>query len=481
MAPGRHLRTVRGRATWQSMVVVLIAMSAGAVVVLAVFGIGVERNLDDTLRQQVADRVGLIEDGADPGAFGQARQGEAFVWIGTPDGTVIASGGEVEPVENPVPEALDRAQEVELLVEERSGNEVERERKELRILAQETNDGAIVVVAGTQIEGLGDALRGLTVLFAIAVPIVVVLVGVLTWRATGRALRPVEEIRRQAATVTGDRLAERVPVPSEVDEIHDLAVTVNEMLDRIEAHERSLRQFTADASHELRTPVANMRVMVESAEVDDAAWPDLRRRLVAETERLGGLVDDLLYLAKRDAGHAARARATVHLDDVLFDEAEFVAATGSVRVDIGAVEPATVHGERDPLQRMVRNLVDNAVRHAGGTVWLGSRTAEDGAVELVVRDDGPGIAAADRERVFERFTQLDAARRRDRGGAGLGLAIARQVAHDHGGTIEVFGADDEGRPADRDDVADRESVGGAVFRVRLPATHERSEPGGRAD
>jgi signal transduction histidine kinase len=325
------------------------------------------------------------------------------------------------------------------------------ETMELRVASAATDDGSVVVVVGARAEGITGAVGSLARLFLIGLPPLVGLVGLLTWSTAGRALSPVERIRGRADEISGANLGERVPVPDTRDEIHHLARTVNAMLDRIEAHDRSLRQFTADASHELKSPVANLRALVDTASLDDPRWPALRTALAGESDRLRDLVENLLYLAAHDAGRPRPAVTGVALDELVFREAEVVAVTGRVVVDIGGVAPAEVAGVEADLARLVRNLVDNAVRHAEGRLALAVEVGADDVV-LVVGDDGPGIPEADRERVFDRFTRLDPARARTDGGAGLGLAIVDRIAGDHGASVTVG----------------RSPLGGAEFRVRFP-------------
>ena len=224
-----------------------------------------------------------------------------------------------------------------------------------------------------------------------------------------------------------------MPQPGTNDEIERLATTVNEMLDRLAAHDRRQRRFIGDASHELKSPLANLQAELETIDATDPAWPDTRARLVAQTTRLAGIVDDLLALASSEALITARP---VDLDDVVFDVLELATPTSAVKFDIDGVRPVRVLGDAAQLRRVVRNLVDNAIRHANEVVAL-ELDADDEFARLQVRDDGPGIPAEDRERVFERFTRLDDARARDAGGTGLGLAIVRQIVDRHGGRVEV--------------------------------------------
>jgi signal transduction histidine kinase len=453
---GRVAKTVRGRSVVSNVAAVVVTSVVGAIVLLLLFRSSLQRNLDQTLQLQAQDRVGLIENGTDPATLVGPQQQEAFVWIGTPDGQTVATGGSLVPLETPLPSDLNGVSDLTMRVEEISPTEVETERMTLRVAAASTRDGSLVVVAGSENEAIGKTVRQLATLFAFAVPLLALVVGALSWRTAGRALAPVEEIRRRATAVTGARLSQRVPVPDTGDEIEQLAETMNAMLGRLELHRDSLRQFTSDASHELKSPVANLRALLDTTTSSDPGWPESRTRLVAETDRLKSLVENLLYLASHAETGAIESPALVHIDDLLFDEAEMVASAQQVKVDISGVGPADVMGDAADLRRLFRNLVDNAARYASSTVTLSVETisavalsvettnASTGVTVVRVVDDGPGIPVADRARVFDRFTRLDAARDRELGGSGLGLAIARQIVDDHRGSIMIEEADGGG-------------------------------------
>ncbi len=432
------------------MAVVLATLVGGSFVLLEAYERQLVSSLDVSLEQQVADRVGLLEGGGSKELLTTVLQDEAFVWIGSPDGTVTAQGGAIFPLENPVPDDIGTTTNSSLLVEERKPDEIERERMVLRLASASASTGQ-VVLAGAELETIDSTVNGLARLFAIAVPLVTLLVGALAWFITGRALQPVGAIRQQAESISGTTLGERVPVPASGDEIEDLGHTVNRMLERIEHHDVALRQFSSDASHELKSPVANIRALVETGSFDDPRWASMRKELVGETDRLAALVENLLFLATHHDEDRSPRLSQVALDELLFAEAELVGSTTGLRADLSAVEPVTVSGSASDLERLVRNLVDNAARHAVHRIGFELRT--DGEVAILsVSDDGPGIAEHDRERVFERFTRLDEARARDDGGTGLGLSIVAQIATAHRGHVHL------GESAD----------GGARFDVSLP-------------
>ncbi|GGZ32998.1 sensor histidine kinase [Streptomyces rochei] len=315
----------------------------------------------------------------------------------------------------------------------------------------ETRDGEqLTVWAGAPLSAEHGAVNTALTVMLIGFPLLLAVVAWVTWLVTGRALRPVEGIRREMAAITASEdLARRVPVPGTHDEVARLASTTNETLAALETSVERQRRFVADASHELRSPIASLRTQLEVA----AAHPELLDLdgAVEDTVRLQRLAADLLLLARLDAGERP-ADARVDLAALAREE-----AGGRTGVRVRAEDGVTVAGSRGQLGRVLANLLDNAQRHARSAVEVAVRR-DGGAVVVAVADDGEGVPAADRERIFERFVRLDAARSRDDGGAGLGLAIARDVAVRHGGTLTVHDA-----PA-----------GGALFELRLPGAQTDS-------
>jgi signal transduction histidine kinase len=279
---------------------------------------------------------------------------------------------------------------------------------------------------------------------------VLALVAVGVWRAVGRALRPVRRIEQGLADITASDLSRRVPVPDTEDEIAGLAATVNATLSRLEGAVVQQRRFVADASHELRTPLTGLRTRLELA-LDDPADTDLlgtMRDALRDAERLHQIVDDLLALARLDSGVVPGRE---ELDFGELARTEVRRREPRVPVAMDAEPGVMVVGNRLQLVRVLVNLLANADRHAVSKVAVTVR-ARDGRAVLTVADDGPGIPPDERERIFDRFTRLDAARSRDAGGSGLGLPIAREIAVRHGGTLTVEPGPD----------------GGAAFVMSLP-------------
>ena len=312
--------------------------------------------------------------------------------------------------------------------------------------------GTFTVVVGRTLDNVVESSAAVLRLLSVGVPILMVLVGLITWRVTGRALAPVEAIRSEVEAITSEVLHRRVPVSASKDEIARLAATMNGMLDRLEQGQARERRFVSDASHELRSPVATIRQHLEVALAhhDSTSVRELAQQVLVENIRLQRLVEDLLLLARTDEDPAER-RIAVDLDDVVFVEVERLKDVTTKTVDLSEVSAGRVLGDERRLSSLVRNLLENAVRHATALICVSLKEIGDNTV-LTVDDDGPGIPEAERERVFERFVRLDDARDRDSGGSGLGLAIVAEVAALLGGRARVVDA-----PA-----------GGARFEIRLP-------------
>ncbi|WP_410660996.1 sensor histidine kinase [Amycolatopsis sp. lyj-112] len=287
------------------------------------------------------------------------------------------------------------------------------------------------------------------------VPLAVLVTALVAWFAAGRALRPVEAIRRELAEVSGSRLDRRVPVPPSRDEIARLATTTNATLDRLQQAHAQQERFVADASHELRSPLANLRTSLEVAltHADRADWPAVARRSLLDVQRLQRITADLLQLAV-DPAEVPEPAGVVDLADVVGEQVAERALEPEGPAVVSDVDgPVPVPGEPVQLERLLRNLVDNAVRHARSSVTVRLRREGREAV-LEVIDDGHGIPAADRERVFDRFARLDDARARDAGGTGLGLTLARDIAIRHGGSLRVEDSETGARLVARLPIAD---------------------------
>ncbi|MGW0737038.1 sensor histidine kinase [Streptomyces sp. NPDC002851] len=307
---------------------------------------------------------------------------------------------------------------------------------------------AAVVVAAYRVkppdileEGPFDSYR---TALALCIPATALLTDLLVNFVAARPLHRVEAIRRQLAHITSHSLHQRVPVPPSSDAIARLAVTMNDTLDRLEQASARQHRLVADASHELRSPLAALRAQLESAlrHPEGVEWQNVVDTALFDVVRLQRLADDLLLLSRLDGSAHSTARAEpvdlAALAEDLVREYQHLPAARDRFLRYEAAGPAIVVGDASQLERMLRNLLDNACRHATAHIRVQVRAALDRARVLVeVSDDGPGIPQPDRDRVFERFTRLDEARTRADGGAGLGLPIARDIAARHGGTLTV--------------------------------------------
>ncbi len=325
-----------------------------------------------------------------------------------------------------------------------------------------TESGVVTVVAAQAMAPVDRIVRTVVVALGLAAPLLLAAVGVATWMAVGRSLTSVDRIRRRVESIDALGLHERVPVPDAKDEVEHLAVTMNRMLDRLQSAMRQQQQFVADASHELKSPLATLRTSVEAAEQAGRVDATTARVLVDQADRMATLVADLLTLAQADERGADDTNAAASFVDVDVDDvvAEAVAYCHDARVrTVLWAEPVRMRGDRPALVRAVRNLVENATRHATTTVQVRvARRWEQ--VVVTVDDDGPGVAEADRARVFDRFVRVDRHRARTQGGSGLGLAIVREIATAHAGSVRVGDS----------------PLGGAQFTLTLPCV--RAQAGG---
>ena len=350
-------------------------------------------------------------------------------------GAVAAASGtadRVKPLLSPDElAAAKRGQAIDIPAERGNTNQ------ELRVLAVPAGEETVLVASG--LAGVEDSIRILRDAALIGCPLVLLAMGMATYFIVGRALRPVAALRKGAQEITAADLADqRLPVPDAHDEIYRLAVTLNAMLDRIDAATKRQRTFVGDAAHELRSPLASLRLQLEVAQRVGPAkdWPGMLDEVLSDVDRLDQLVKDLLALARSDeAGGVLRRREPVALDQLVTDVADdYLDARVPVRSSTDAV---SVDGDPEALRRVVVNLLDNAVRYARSQVSVDIAVNGNGTAELVIRDDGPGIPEDERERVFDRFYRTHESRSRDTGGTGLGLPIVRDVVRAHGGTVSL--------------------------------------------
>lgn len=442
--------SVRVRTTVAATVVVGVALAVGGVGLVAFLYRSQVHSLESGAALRAADVATLIQSRTLPARLSIQGQETSLVQVVDGSGRVIASSSNIEGearIANfrPTSGNLSFHTLNRLPIADSEGFRV-------AALRVRTPDGLRTVYVAAGLGGVRQTVRTVTSVLVIALPALLGVVAATTWVIVGRALRPVERIRAEVADLSANALERRVPQPMVDDEIGRLARTMNEMLGRLQFFTERQRQFIADASHELRSPIASLKAQLEVARADPHGtnWVTLNDEALAEVRRMERLVLDLLALARSDRAAGLPTSGVVDLDDVVVTEATKVRDRGQVRICLSLFEPARVRGDREQLARLMRNLIENAERHAETMVSLDLH-ADGSTVELVVSDDGRGIPRRERERVFERFTRLDDARDRDAGGSGLGLPIAREIAAAHGGTVAVA-----------------ESAKGARLVVRLP-------------
>jgi signal transduction histidine kinase len=421
-------RTIRARVTAAAVVLTAAVLIGASLLVIAVLRWQLTDNLDENLSQRADTFAALIGDA--PGNQ-LAVDEDLLVQVVAGDGTVVTASSNLAGA-GPIAELEPGFSDTD---------SVPGRPESFRVLSRPiVIDGQQAhLVVGINRDDVTDPLRLVTRLLAITAPAVVLLLGALTWWLIGRVLRPVDTMRAQMAEVTASNLSGRIPQPETGDEIDRLARTMNETLGRMEGAVRRQQRFVADASHELRSPLTRMRseLEVDLANPHAADLMATERSLLEETIGLQQLVEDLLQLARSDAASHDVDMIAVDLDDIVLTEARRVAERGRVTVDTRGVSGAHVSGDATQLARAIRNLLDNAERHAeqNVTITLGE---QGGRARLTVADDGAGIAGDQRANVFERFARLDEARTRDAGGTGLGLAITRDIVERHGGTIDLL-------------------------------------------
>ena len=431
-----------------------VAVVLGAVVLVWAVRDAVERSLDDRARAAAATVAAQVADGRLDVIAGTV----STQVVDATTGEVIAASpdlqGQLRLSDRPASDAIGVDPMPALGWDE----------ARIKVLAANDPTGTpVLIYALVDEEQAKESVAAARTAAVIGVPLLVALLGVTVWFGVGRALRPVERIRAEVAGISAGNLSQRVPEPPGNDGVTRLARTMNAMLDRLQSAAVRQDRFVADVSHELHSPLASSRAELELARAhpDSTDWPAVTEELLDDNERMTRVVRDLLFLARSDSGAPQTNRVPIDVDDLVHGEVRRLVLPPGVQVDTAEVEPADLTANPDELGRAVRNVLENAVRHCSSTVRVevtaipaGVSTEHPGPrVRVSVSDDGAGIADPDRERIFERFTRLDDSRTRATGGAGLGLAISREIVTGHGGTMTVTSTPE----------------GGACFVIDLPA------------
>ena len=471
-------RGLRARVTLIAALGLLVALVAGDLLLLNTLRVSLTRSVDDTARSGATEVAALINADRLPDPVPVAA-GTVTIQVLGPSGRVInvsADADRLVPMVPPAQAAALANGDSAILV---PGAPFDM--PSLLRVAVVRADGGDLVIAALPYSSAADSLQVVAHGLIFGTPVLFIVFVGATWLAVGSTLRPIDRIRRGAARVTGAGVPADLPVPEARDEVRSLALTLNDMLSRLTSAQQRQRSLVSDTAHELRSPIASIRTQLEVA-LDHPAgqdWPSTARDVLADALRLSRLTEDLLLLARldeqADQGNMRRQGEPVDLVElacsvvaryadspvpVTVAPAETDAATpvevvhgmadaaeGADVAGCDTFQPAgewPVRGNRDRLDRMLVNLIDNAVRYAKSSVTV-SVGGSGPWVELAVTDDGPGIPEPDRERAFDRFARLDDARTRcddDAGGAGLGLAIVRATAQSHAGTAHLEAAPD---------------------------------------
>jgi signal transduction histidine kinase len=417
-----------------------VVLVAGAMLLRGVLQASLTRQVDGTARQGGQEVAALIDENRLPDPVVVA--GPLTVQVLSADGRITDASPDTDRLVPLLPPA--RAAAVA-----RTGRAVLLDGRPfgipylMRVVAVPA-DGHQTVLSAAVYTQVSDSMTALGRDLLVGTPLLLLLLAGTTWLVVGSTLRPIAALRRGAQVVTATGQARDLPVPEARDEVRTLAITLNDMLTRLDAAQRRQRSLVSDTAHELRSPIASIRAQLEVAldHPDQQDWNQTGRDVLADTLRLASLAEDLLVLARLDEYQPrAAAGKPVDLAALAAEEAER-SAGGRVPVTARAAGPCVVTGEVEGLRRMLRNLIENALRYGKSGVEVVT-LREAGEAVLTVSDDGPGIPAADRERAFDRFVRLDDARSRDEtgtGGAGLGLAIVRAIARTHGGTAHLEAA-----------------------------------------
>jgi heavy metal sensor kinase len=439
-------RSVRARLTLWYTLALAGVLFAYALIVFLFLRQALYNDLDRRLRDDldlVAEEVEVTEDGQlrwrgsrHPDEADQSPSAaERWLEVWAENGTLLLRSATSNPLGLPAPAAMDEGHVT-----------IRHPRGRLRLAAGRRSIAGVPVhvrVARSE-ERVRHELREVAIVQALGLPLALAVAAGVGYRLARRALSPVARMVAQARGITADRLGERLPVENPRDELGELAGTFNEAFARIERSFEQLRRFTADASHELRTPLTALRSVGEvglQERPGDRLFGDVVGSMLEEVDRLTRLVDTLLELSRADAGQvrlahervdlAALAAATVgHLEDLAADKEQEVRLEGT--------GPVEVSGDWLVLRQAAINVLDNAIKYSPTGTSI--RVAVGGSADrawITFADQGPGIPAEERDRIFERFYRVDKARSRAQGGTGLGLSLARWGVEAHGGRIEV--------------------------------------------
>ena len=430
------IRGVRARATFVATGVVAVVLVVASALFVLLLSRELRHSLTDVAQQQAKDVAAQLQGGVSAARLPSLVGGEeALVQIVDGSGTVVAGSPSVDGVgplvaARPAPDDSETTYVKHLEIEESDPHVVVA-------LGVATADGPVTVITAQSLEGVEEASSVVTRMLAIGCPLVLILVAGTSYWLTGRALAPVAAMRLRVSEISSADEDADIPVSGAGDEISRLAETMNAMLARLRAAAQTQRRFVSDASHELRSPLTTIQAAHEIAlaHCEQVDWRATSEETLSETRRMDRLVSDLLLLAKVDERGLPLNRQNVDLDDLIVADAHRLRRTTDLIVGT-EIQAVQLQGDRHHLERLFRNLTDNAARYAATTITLRLAKQRDHAV-IEISDDGPGIPADERTRVFDRFVRLGESRDRASGGTGLGLSIVAQIVAAHGGTVDI--------------------------------------------
>jgi len=426
--------SVRVRLTALAVALTVAAIVAGSLALLSNQRSTLTSTIDDALRVRADGLETVLADTPLEATLPNRADGDAVIQIISDNGAVLSSTDNVSG-ENAIIEPRttpgDRIGTVTVSPIDGAT---------FRVLTRtiDTERGPATLAVATRFDAITESLATLTRSLAVAIPLLGLFVGIISWIVIGRTLRPVETIRREVETIATANLDRRVPAGRSDSELGRLATTMNDMLTRIELGHHRQQQFVADASHELRSPLTRMRGHLEVDQRTNADSTQLmatHTKILDDLDHLEALVDDLLVLARHDEIAPLARTEAVDLDDIVLADINTRRPASRVVFDTSQVSGAQVTGDPRQLARAIRNVLDNAERHATTTVEIHVSEPTPTSAQVIIHDDGNGIPTEMHDTLFERFRQADTARSPTRAGTGLGLAITRAIIERHHGTI----------------------------------------------
>jgi signal transduction histidine kinase len=438
------LRSLRFRITSMAMMVVIVVLLAFAAVLLRSVNTHLVQQVDRGLLNEVAYTKSQLGSGHFLGPAGPAGQlGQLFL----ANGTLLGASNNMKGLPPLIHIGhVETRPRLSTIYSSHFGH--------VRIVVLHLgNQSSPVLLEGQEINQIFEADASLTELLVIVLPILALALGGLIWFVVGRAMKPVEAVRSAVSDISATNLDQRVPSPRSGDELDRLVDTMNKMLERLETALKKEHRFIADASHELRSPMAAIRGALEYNGGDLAGMLESHQTALSALQRLDILVDDLLILDSVDGSRTGPPKRLVDLDELVLLQVEQLRRGTGLMIDASNVSAGQVMAREVDMMRVIENLSSNAVRHADSRIEY-SVTERDDQVWFTVGNDGASIPVAMRTAVFERFTRLDSDRTRAKGGSGLGLAIVHEIVKAYGGQVWV-----ESTPSL-----------GANFIVQLPAT-----------